>query len=264
MTRARTLKTAIRARMTKTGERYTTARRHVLAERPVAPAATGAPLASRVARAVASIPPGAPSADPRGAVSDAKVREKTGHDLARWFEVLDAFGAGGYGHTAAARHLREQHDVDAWYSQGITVAYERARGLRAVNQRVDGKFGASISVTVPLAAADAAGWITSPRRRARWTAALDPARRRLLASAVRGAAPKGLWLHSSGQYRCRQRWADGVFQIFVTPKTATRTTIAMEHSLAATREGVESYRRQWRAALTALVDLLPALRPARR
>lgn len=263
MTRARTLKTAIRARMSKTGERYTVARRHVLATReaPSAGAAT-APASRRPTSAPPSRPPASPPA--HGAVADAKVLERTGHDLAYWFGVLDAFDAVRQGHTAAARHLREQHGVDGWYSQGITVAYERARGVRAVNQRVDGKFGASVSITVLLAAADVAAWLTSPRRRTRWTAPLDAALARLLAAAVKGTAPKGLWLHSSGQYRCRHRWADGVFQLMLMPKSGDRTTILVEHSLVSTRASVENYRRQWRAALTALANVLPSTRRTRR
>ncbi|HEX7779978.1 MAG TPA: hypothetical protein VF424_12085 [Vicinamibacterales bacterium] len=65
-------------------------------------------------------------------------RAKTGRGLDHWFEVLDRFGAVEKGHTAAARHLYDAHGVDGWYAQGITVAYERARGVRGVNQRRDG------------------------------------------------------------------------------------------------------------------------------
>lgn len=258
MTRARTLKTAIRARMSKTGERYTAARRYVLAARDASASVTEPARTAARPASTSAAPPA------RGAVADAKVLERTGHDLGHWFGVLDTFGAVRHGHTAAARHLREAHGVDGWYSQGITVAYERARGVRAVNQRVDGKFGASVSKTVPLAADAVAAWFTSPRRRTRWTATLDSVLARLLAAAVKGTAPKGLWLHGSGQYRCRDRWADGVFQLMLMPKSGDRTTVLVEHSLVATRTGVEHYRRQWRAALTALADALPASRPARR
>lgn len=264
MTRARTLKTAIRARMSKTGERYTTARRHVLAARD-APSTTDAPPPTAQRRTSAPPAPPPTAAPPaRGAVADAKVLERTGHDLAYWFEVLDTFGAVRHGHTASARHLRDEHGADGWYSQGITVAYERARGVRAVNQRVDGKFGASVSVTVPRAAAEVAVWITSPRRRKGWTAGLGPSLQAMLAAAVKGTAPKGLWLHESGQYRCRHRWTDGVFQLMLMPKPDDRTTVLVEHSLVATRADVERYRASWRAGLKALSDALGSRRPSRR
>src|SRR3954470_3986785 len=129
MTRARALKQIIRARAVKTGERYTSARRHVLNElrlQPPAPAVTK-PAADR-----------APVATPRGQVSDATARAKTGLGLDHWFAVLDEFGGVCRGHTALAKHLFADHGVPRWYCQGITVAYERARGARAVNQRRDG------------------------------------------------------------------------------------------------------------------------------
>src|SRR5688500_16342515 len=75
MTRARALKQLIRDRAAKTGERYTTARRHVLRVLPArAPVAPPAP----------PIRPAKP-ASTKGGLSDAKAIEKTGHDLAHWF-----------------------------------------------------------------------------------------------------------------------------------------------------------------------------------
>ena len=56
--------------------------------------------------------------------------KKTGHGLDHWFAVLDRFGAVEKGHTASARHLYEDHGVDGWYAQGITVVV-RARARRA-------------------------------------------------------------------------------------------------------------------------------------
>ena len=64
----------------------------------------------------------------RGSVTDEKAREKTGHGLDHWFAVLDRFGGVEKGHSASARHLHDDHGVPGWYAQGITVAYERARG----------------------------------------------------------------------------------------------------------------------------------------
>lgn len=55
-------------------------------------------------------------------MSNAKAIEKTGH-----------------GHD---------HKVPGWYSQGITAAYERARGLRALNQRCDGEYEVSVSKVI--------------------------------------------------------------------------------------------------------------------
>jgi hypothetical protein len=132
------LKQAIRARAARTGERYTTARRHVLNE-----------LQSSEA-----IRPTIKLATKRSSpISDDKIAANTGHGLDHWFAVLDRFGGAGKGHTAMARHLYESHAVEGWYAQGITVAYERARGVRVANQRCDGAFEVSASKTMPGALA---------------------------------------------------------------------------------------------------------------
>ena len=88
-------------------------------------------------------------------VGDDAVREATGNGREEWFALLDHTGAAGWKHQAIATWLvREQH-VDPWWSQGVTVAYEQARGIRQPGQRQDGTFEASVSRTVPLEKAEA-------------------------------------------------------------------------------------------------------------
>src|SRR5688572_16350569 len=177
MTRARALKHTIRARAAKTGERYTTARRHVLRElNEEAPAARVAPVA-RVA----------PAKTTKGAISDASVLKKTGHDLAHWFGVLDRFGAIEKGHTAAARHLYDTHSVDGWYAQGITVSYERERGVRGVNQRSDGAWEVSVSKTITASTAQLVKAFTDARKRGDWISEADP---KLAGALAKGLADK--------------------------------------------------------------------------
>ncbi len=139
MTRARALKQLIRDRAAKTGERYTTARRHILKAVPLARSSELGATSLTAATTCRAAP------STKGGLSDAKSIEKTGHGLAHWFDVLDRFGGVAKGHTALARHLYDEHGVPGWYCQGITVAYERARGVRAQNQRCDGAFEVSVS-----------------------------------------------------------------------------------------------------------------------
>ena len=180
MTRARALKQTIRARAAKTGERYTTARRHILRElNEKAPVARVAP--------VALVTPVAPAKSTKGAISDASVQKKTGHDLAHWFGVLDRFGAVEKGHTAAARHLYETHGVDGWYAQGITVSYERARGVRGINQRCDGAWEVSVSKTLTASTAQLVKAFSDARKRSEWTSEADPT---LAAALAKGLADK--------------------------------------------------------------------------
>lgn len=242
MTRARALKQVIRERAAKTGERYTTARRHVLAA--VAPRA--------IAPAPADRP--APPAPTKGSVSDAKAIEKTGHGLEYWFAVLDRFGAVEKGHTAAARHLYDDHKVPGWYSQGITVAYERARGVRALNQRCDGEYEVSVSKVIAADTATVIRALTDARRRKRWTAGVDPKLAAALNAAVTSKTSKGFVVRPDGQARFRYKWDGTIVQFYLLPKPGGKVSLVVQHTKLAGAVAVEERRAQWKTAVGAVAD----------
>jgi hypothetical protein len=251
MTRARALKQVIRARAAKTGERYTAARRHVLAElQPtvVPPARPRQPTASRAAASRSS----------KGSVSEGKSLEITGHGLDYWFDVLDRFDAVAKGHTAAARHLNTAHHIDGWYAQGITVAYERARGVRVLNQRCDGEYEVSVSKVV---AADTAGAIkvfSDARRRRRWVEGVDHGLVRALAAAISSPTSKGFVVRPDGQARFRYTWDGTTVQFYLVPKPGGKISVVVVNSRLSGIDIVEERREQWRTALKAVAALLPA------
>lgn len=76
------------------------------------------------------------TAGPRG-ISEDEVQRKTGRGSRDWYALLDAWNAQQKGHTAIARYLREEHGVDPWWAQSITVRYEYERGLRPPPVRTD-------------------------------------------------------------------------------------------------------------------------------
>jgi hypothetical protein len=243
MTRARALKTIIRARAAKTGERYTTARRHVLNElRPQTPS----PVVAKVS------------------VSDAKFREKTGHGLDHWFDVLDQFGGVAKGHTALARHLYESHGVPGWHSQGITVAYERARGARAANQRCDGAYEVSVSKVVNAKAIDVVKALKDKRVRGRWMMDLDPALVKALSAGLDGPGAKGIVVRPDGLARFRYKWGDTIVQFYFVPK-GDKVSVVATNSKLADAAMVEARRGLWRTALNSLAQrVAPRTRPDRR
>jgi len=291
MTRAAALKKIIRARAAKTGERYTTARRHVLNELQhtrTSPSDTSHPGTSHVAPShpgtshVAPSHPRTParpaSVSPRGSVSDATAIEKTGQGLAHWFDVLDRFGAVEKGHTAAARHLHEAHGVPGWHAQGITVAYERARGVRTLNQRGDGAYEVSISKVVAGSTADVIKAFTKAGRR-RWVAGVDTKLVGALASALdsgnskganskdanskeagskgansKSAGAKGFVVRADGQGRFRYKWDGTTVQFYLLPKAGGRLSVVVTNTRLPRAAMVEERRRQWRTALNALAQ----------
>jgi hypothetical protein len=128
MTTQKSFKRLVRARMAKTGESYTSARRSLLAAEETK--ANDAPALT---------------------VSDEVIRRRTGRGWEEWFDLLDEWGAIARPHAEIARWLASEHGIDGWSSQSVTVSYERARGLRAVGEHADGfAVTASKTVAVPV------------------------------------------------------------------------------------------------------------------
>jgi hypothetical protein len=251
MTQAKKLKKAIRARARKTGERYTAARRQVLLarEKRGGPARPVAPAAARATPAAKPIPG---TGVTRGLASDAAVVQKTGHGLGHWFAVLDAFGAPAKGHTASARHLSEAHRVPGWHAQGITVAYERARGLRAANQAGNGKFQVSVSKAVGATVAEVARAIGDARQRRQWLRAADPGLGRALDAAFAGPKARQVALKRDDYARMRYPWDGATVEIHVYGKPNGGANVVASNEDLADAALVETRRSQWRAALASL------------
>jgi hypothetical protein len=240
MTQAKKLKKAIRARVAKTGERYTAARRHVLAARDRrSTKAKPAPTRARAAT--------------RGALSDAKTRERTGRALDHWFSVLDAFGAVEKGHTASARHLANDHGIDGWYAQGITVAYERAKGLRAANQRMSGHYEVTVSKVLDAPLERVADAIARPAERSAWLRGADPAIGKGLDEAMGGGDARPLKIRPGKDARVRYAVADGArVELVVFPKPGGRSSVVVAVTKIAGASAMEGQRAAWRRAFEGL------------
>jgi uncharacterized protein YndB with AHSA1/START domain len=226
MTTQKSFKRLVRARMAKTGESYTAARASLLGPPSAAPERTV---------------PDAPDAA-LFTIPDAAVRERTGRGWEAWLDVLDGWGAGDRSHGEIARRLRDEHGVDGWSAQAITVSYERARGLRAVGEAVDG-FRVTVSKTVAVG------------------------RDRLFAAVVEDAE-RGRWL-PGGELRVRTAsaaksarfdWRDGSTRVnmgFIA-KADDKATVALSHERLADAAEVEQMRAFWRERLATLKALLEA------
>jgi hypothetical protein len=238
MTRDHKLKKAIRARAQKTGESYAAARRQYL--KPAKSSPTAPPKSAKA-----------------GGMTEASARRVTGHGLDHWFALLDAFSPGGVkGHTAAARHVADHHGVPDWHAQGITVAWERSRGQRAMNQGCTGTFNVSVSRVVPAEVAAVAAAFQERTARARWLAKADPALARALTAALDGGKSKGLKQARPDRARLRFRWDERTIELRVDGKPGGKTSVVADNMELPDAAAVERRRAVWKDALDGLKEYL--------
>jgi uncharacterized protein YndB with AHSA1/START domain len=222
MTRRRSFKRLVRARMEKTGESYTTAR--------------GTLLAAEKAK---------PAEGPALTTSDEAVRRRTGRGWEEWFDRLDDWGAVDRPHKEIARWLMEEEGVDGWGAQSVTVSYERARGLRAVGEHADG-FAITASKTVAVPVDRLFEAFVDVSLRERWLPDVELRER----TATKPRSARFDW--GDGETRV---------VVGFESKGEAKSTAALEHSRLADAEEAERMKAFWRERVTVLKEMLerPAL-----
>jgi hypothetical protein len=232
MPREKDLKRLVRARMKKTGEAYTTARAQILrkprrkTQRPAEP----------TPRLTTPSAPAATDLAERAGMNDAVIREKTGRSWEEWVRALDGHDAMKLPHSEIAMLVSTEYKVRPWWTQAVTVGYERIKGLRARGQRRDGAFETTKSRTfgVPVATLFDA-WADAATRR-RW---LGEASVKIRTA----TAPKSM----------RLGWPDGtIVAVWFVPKGASKSSVALAHQKLPDRESADRLKQYWTERLDAL------------
>ena len=217
MTRQKSFKRLVRSRMEQTGESYTAARASLLGDD-----------GGRVADG------------PSLGMSDEAIRRRTGRGWEEWFDLLDEWGGTERTHPEVARWLADEQGVDGWSAQSVTVAYERARGGRAVGQHADG-FSITASKTVAVPVERLYGAFLDQSLRAEWL-------------------PGGeLGLRTASEPKsARFDWGDGSTRVIVgfERKGDQKSTVALAHERLADGDEADRMKTFWRERVAALKELL--------
>jgi hypothetical protein len=219
MPKQKDLKRIVRARMEKTGESYTTARARTLEQ--------DLPSDDRLAELAG--------------MSNDVVRSRTGRAWKQWVRELDAIGAASMPHGEIARRVNQEYGVGDWWSQSVTVGYERISGLREIGQRRgSGTFDANKSKTFPV-----------PVSRLYRAFAHQPTRDRWL---------PGITLRVRTKVRdksMRITWPDGTsVHAYFVAKGPRKSQLAIQHVNLPDRKGVAARKEYWGERMEALADLL--------
>ena len=218
-------KRIIRDRMKKTGESYTAARMHILSKKKTVGRPAPAPTVDFAKLA---------------GMRDDKIAQATGRTWREWTELLDAEDAFRKRHRDIALIVHEKYGVREWWTQTVTVGYERIKGLRDRGQRRGGGYETTKSRTfnVPVGALFKA-W-SDDRIRRQWIGGVK-------ATVRKATAPKSI----------RLQWPDGpIIAVFFTAKGATKSAVALAHTNLPSKAAAEEVKKEWTDRLDALAVVL--------
>lgn len=174
-------------------------------------------------------------------MTDAGIKSRTGKGWDDWYAALDKAGAQRLDHKGITAILSDRMKVGPWWGQMIAVSYERARGLRAMNQKCDGEFSVSVSKTLPVDLSTLFAAIADDKSRAKWF-------------------PKGVFRLTSqtkNKY-FRGAWGrDGAkLEVGFYAKGQGKAQIVIQANKLAGPQAVESERAVWKKAMERLADCL--------
>ena len=229
MTQNKDLKRLVRARMKKTGESYTSARAQIT-RKPKEKTSIAETRATVSTKDYAKL----------AGMSNAVIKEKTGCTWDKWVKSLDYYGAERMSHREIAELVSEKYKVPSWWTQTVTVGYERIKGLRARGQRRDGTYEATKSRTfnVPIETLFDA-WADT-RTRNRW---LRDAKVKVRSS----TRPRYLRLDWNG---------NTIIAVGFLSKGEKKSSVAVQHTKLADKETADRLKKYWSEQLDNLADTL--------
>lgn len=165
--------------------------------------------------------------------SDEAIAAATGRTWPEWRKLLDGLGAAELTHKDIAARLHRDHGVPGWWSQMLTVEYERAIGRRVVGQTCAGDFSASASRTLP---GDKDAALNAWRNVVAGTKAFDGV-------AIAGAPRES----STEKWRYwRADMADGSkLGIVISDKPGGKALLAVNHDKLADADAVARWKGFW-------------------
>jgi uncharacterized protein YndB with AHSA1/START domain len=220
MTADKDFKRLVRGRMLKTGESYTAARSNLLkSNRNTSRPLDYAKLAGW---------------------SDKLIEAKTGCDWKRWVEALDYVQAHEWSHKEIARYINEKFKVPGWWTQTVTVGYERIKGLRAIGQRRDGGYEANKSRTYPVPLGRLYRGFSDKRNRAKWL----PGVKLTVRTATRDKS-------------MRITWPDGTSVVVgFLSKGGGKSSVQVQHGRLPDKAAADQVKAFWGERLGALAEVL--------
>ncbi|MBI1213523.1 MAG: hypothetical protein GC190_18845 [Alphaproteobacteria bacterium] len=172
-------------------------------------------------------------------ISDNAVKAKTGKDWRAWFALMDKVGANKLTHKDIAALLHNKYKVPDWWSQMVTVEYERSRGLRVRFQQAGG-FTLNVSKTLSVDLTTLYRTVSDAKQRARWFP----------------KEPCEITSTTDLKYFRARSQGDTRLEINTYAKGKGKSQITIQQSRFKSEKAMETMRDEWKKAIERLTALL--------
>lgn len=201
-------------------------------------------------------------------ISDAAVKAKTGKTWAQWFARLNQWGARTKAHRDVAAYLHTQCGTTGWWSQMITVEYERLHQSRRIGERpTEGGFTMDVQRTIRSSPKNAFDTFLQPEHAAKWFTKKATAEVRVGGSYSNSDGDQGEFLAVESPKRARFTWDNKrhcpgtIVELTVRDAGPGKVAVRISHSRLRSARDREKMKQGWSWALDSYKSYLETGKP---
>jgi uncharacterized protein YndB with AHSA1/START domain len=181
------------------------------------------------------------------------LEKATGRIGSAWFTLLNEEGMAEVPHKEIAAHLADRHGVSKWWSQTITVEYEKHIGRRILGQTESGGLQIGVTKTLPADAATLWEYLDSRRGIAALTETEDPVPDGMVGLNITGSS--GLIArtttyepgsHIRMQWKLPEWPSHSILQVRLTPKGGAKTALTFHQEKLPNAASREAMKKRWK------------------
>ena len=195
-------------------------------------------------------------------IKNSTVLQATGKSAEEWFSLIEKNKKGNLPHKEIAEFLHRECGLTSWWSQEVTVLFEKHTGRRVTGQTADAGFQVGVSKTLPVSAEKIWDFLTSPAGFGIVTGEIiDPKKiREAERTGKTGIQYKITTLKPCSHLRMRWRlpdWKDySILQVRVSEKGNGKTVLIFHQEKLADSVMQKEMKRYWKEQFTKLSALL--------
>lgn len=170
--------------------------------------------------------------------SDESVKKATGKSWSDWFKILDAKKMDLKPHKEIASWLHGNHEISGWWSQMVTVEYEKERGLREDYQKPGGYEISSGRQSMFLLMSFSVFFADKVKRR-KWLK-----EKMEISTATPNKSLRALWIDDGTR-----------ISVNFYPKSESKCQVTVQHLKLRDKSSADSRKKFWSERLSQLKDL---------